>query len=596
MPDFIAIDGEADNRGRYIVLCDSQGRVLYNPDGITTSEALQFLLSLPTRGHEIVCYGLNYDVNQWIRNLNRGALEALAHNNHCVWQAEYKLEWIPTKMFTVTVPGKTVTVAEVFGFFQTSFVKALQQWGMTPPAEIERMKQRRGTFTRKQIQQVIHYCQHECRLLVQLMDKLDAACADAECTPRGRWIGAGSIASALLRRHDVVKHHRHDVDLFGEELTQEYVLRAYFGGRVELYQQGWNDYVTAADIISAYPYAAQTLPSLHGAIAVPATTYQAWPYAMWRVSWNHRLSYAHPNTVGPFPVRLPQGQICYPLTGSGVYHAAEVHTAMRMGYDVTIHDGVLVRPAIGAQPLFWINDVYEHRAKLKREGNFAEKALKLGLNSIYGKMAQGYGYGRKPPFQSYYWAGYITSLTRARVLETLCKSVNPIMVATDGVVAREAHTQSPAVAQLGGWEVTGYERLATIQPGVYLAETDGERLVKSRGFFARDVDYDQLLDDFYRDSLGCYHYDSRRFIGLKVALHRKDFSIWRQWVNERRTVAFEVNNKERIEQPDGRVQLMPLAGPFDSLPYEPKQSLYDDPTDSKLENIVRDDQPHREVD
>jgi hypothetical protein len=127
-----------------------------------------------------------------------------------------------------------------------------------------------------------------------------------------------------------------------------------------------------------------------------------------------------------------------------------------------------------------------------------------------------------------------------------------------------------------------------------VAELDGERLVKSRGFLARDVDYDVMLDRFEHDSLGCYHFRSRRFIGLKVALHRKDFGVWRQWIDERRSVAFEIQNKQRIVC-GSNVLLYPIAGPFSSLPYEPKQSLYDDPTDDALENMVRGDQPHREI-
>lgn len=591
-PNFIAIDGEADNQGRYIVLCDSQGRVLYNPEGISTSEALTFILSLPSK-HEVVCYGLNYDVNQWIKDLPRPALEGLAANNRCNWQSTYKLEWIPSKMFGVTIPGKTVTVAEVFGFFQTSFVKALQSWGMDAPEEIERMKAKRGTFSHAEIERVIRYCQRECLLLVQLMGKLYDACKQADCVPRGRWIGAGSIASSLMTRHRVKDHHCYDEGLFGQDITDNYVLRAYYGGRVELYRQGWSQDVTAVDINSAYPYAATFLPSLADAKYVVVNRFTPELPGLWRVSWHMRSE----QTIGPFPVRLPSGQICYPLQGEGVYHTPEVLAALDCNYPIAIHEGIVLTNApVGW--CRWIGNVYNERARMKREGSFGEKALKLGMNSVYGKFAQGYGYGRKPPFQSYYWAGLITSLTRAIILRKLNVAQYPIMVATDGIVKPTEYepVRHKLRGGFGGYDVKRYDKVATIQPGVYLAESESERIVKSRGFFARDVDYDQLLHDFYRDSLGCYHYDSRRFIGLKVALHRKDFSLWRQWVTERRSIAFEVNNKGREEHFDGSVTLYPPSGPYSSLAYTPKQSLYDDPTDDDLDNLVRDDQPHREVD
>lgn len=593
MAKFIAIDGEADNKGNYIVMCDSEGRVLYNPNGITSAEAFGFLLSLPKR-HEIVCYGLNYDANQWLKDLPRYNLEGLATQNRTAWQGTYKLEWIPSKMFTVTVPGKSVTVCEVFGFFQTSFVKALQQWGFEAPAEIETMKRKRGTFTRKELQRVIAYCQHECRLLVQLMERLQDACRQADCVPRRRWIGAGSIASSLMMKHNVRAHHAHDLDVFDGDLTEEYVLRAYFGGRVELYQQGWQTPAVSNDVRSAYPFGAMFLPALPGARVQHVKSYSRHRYALWRVSWDCPQG----TVVAPFPVRLPAGQICYPLAGSGVYHAHEVQAALALGYNVTVHDGVELHPEELARPFAWIPEVYEHRARFKREGNFAEKALKLGLNSVYGKTAQGYGFGKKPPFQSYYWAGFITSYTRARILQQLALTRNPVMVATDGIVGGWIPPGGdPVTTDIGTWEEDSYDRIATIQPGVYVAEKNGEQLVKSRGFFARDVNYPAMVERFYEDPLSAYHFRSRRFIGLKVALHRKDFNVWRQWIDERRSIAFEIQNKQHEWDYDRRVMsLYPIAGPYDSLPYVPKQSLYDDPSDEALENMVRDDQPHREVD
>lgn len=587
---FIAIDGEADSDGRYFLMCDSEGRVLINPEGITSLEAFEFLLSLPRRV-VVVCYGLNYDVNEWLKDVPRSNLEELASISRTMWNG-YQLEWIPSKMFTIRVDRKRVTICEVFGFFQTSFVRALEQWGFSVPEKIEVMKRRRGTFTVNELRRVIDYCRSECCLLVRMMERLSDACYQAGCAPRGhRWIGAGSIASSLLHSNGVKEHHEYDVDLFGREITDDYVLRAYFGGRIELYRQGWTDNVAAHDIRSAYPHAALDLPSLTDAIVRRTQFFDpSAEFALWRVKWE----IGRREQIAPFPVRLSHGQIVYPRSGEGVYHAAEVLAAKRCGYSVTVLDGILLLPRKKEKPFNWISDVYRHRQRFQNQGSYAEKAIKLGLNSIYGKTAQGYGYNNsKPPFQSYFWAGYITARTRARVLELLCRACNPIMTATDGIVT----TTKVACESddIGGWEVKGYKRIGSIQPGVYVAEThDREKIVKSRGFFARDVDYDAMLDRFYEDPLSCYHYDSRRYVGLKVALRRKDFRLWRQWVTERRSVAFEVNNKIRFE--DGNnISLWPIAGPFESLPYIPKQHLYDDPTGSDIENMVRDDQPHHDA-
>ena len=74
-------------------MCDSQGRVLHDPNGISTTDALNFLISIP-KGFEVVCYGLNYDSNQWMRDIPRAGLQRLADEDQhrTTWQADYKLE------------------------------------------------------------------------------------------------------------------------------------------------------------------------------------------------------------------------------------------------------------------------------------------------------------------------------------------------------------------------------------------------------------------------------------------------------------------------------------------------------------------------
>src|SRR5205823_4313064 len=80
-------------------------------------------------------------------------------------------------------------------------------------------------------------------------------------------------------------------------------------------------------------------------------------------------------------------------------------------------------------------EIYAERARLKQSGHGGEKVLKLGLNSIYGKLAQGLGYkGKAPPYQSYLWAGMITAGTRAQILNLATLAPEGlVMVATDGI-------------------------------------------------------------------------------------------------------------------------------------------------------------------
>lgn len=600
MTEFVAIDGEADDQGRYVLLCSSTGQVLHDPAGITTKAALDFVLELAATGRVLVCFGLNYDVNQWLAQLGPSELRRLSETGKTTWRLRYRLDWLPAKYFAIKdyKRDRYVKVCEVFGFFQSSFVKALEAWGMQAPAEVVAMKGKRGTFTAAELERVTRYCQAECALLVELMGRLAEACHGADCAPRRDWIGAGSIASSLLRRNGVHAHHAYDADLADRAHVEEGILGAYYGARVELLAQGVLVSGHARDIRSAYPAAATQLPSLAGATVRWRRKYRPeLDWSIWRVRWSGQVH----GQLAPFPVRGPAGAIFYPASGEGCYHQTEVRNALALGYELQVLEGWELVVRDYSRPFTWIAETYKHRAALKAAGDPAEKALKLGMNSVYGKLAQGYSVSARPPFQNYWWAGHITAVCRSRMLELAHRSRLPVMIATDGLYCARAGVKGSGRPTLGSWEPGEVAEFFCAQPGVYYGVKDGHELVKSRGFFAKEVDYGELRAGWERDGYEyVHHYTSRRFIGLKVALARNRLDLWRQWCDERRSITLLPDRKVIRSQTErdpatGMVLLFPPDGPLVSRPYTPKQSLYDDPTDAQLENMVADDQPHYDL-
>lgn len=602
MTEFVAIDGEAleVSRGddRYALLCDSTGRQVSDPAGLSTTRCLEFLLGLAQKGRTLVCFGLGYDANNWCRDMKPGYLRELWAEQIVYW-GEYRIEWLPGRWFSIKhVDGRFVKVCEVFGFFQTSFVKTLKDWGMEVPGELAQMKTDRGTFKWRDLGRVTAYCHSECELLVTLMDKLQDACREASITPKS-WIGAGAIAAALLQSQGMAVHHHHDLDIVSDPAVAEtWILGAYFAGRIELLHQGVHQNVKGYDIRSAYPAAATLLPSLDGATMVHRKRYAPdAQHAVWRVSWSEL-----PGFIMPFPTRQ-KTSISYPRSGTGIYHAAEVSAARAcFGDAIVVHEGYVLKPRKNAPRAFdWVPELYAQRAAWQRAGNPAQKPLKLGLNSLYGKLAQGYGYqGREPAWQCYMWAGEITSRTRAKMLLAAFAARKPIMIATDGLYCATAPRKAvPEGKALGAWEHDHIDTLFAAQAGVYEAlkhEPDNEdadehgfiTVMKSRGFFAKEVDYGQLRDAWERDGPnGEYTYQSKRFNGLGTTLHRNRLDLWRTWTTEPRTLHLMPQRKHPL--PDGSLQ--PIDGPVDSEPYTPKISL----TDARiLENIQGGEQPLRD--
>lgn len=564
---FTAVDGEAID-GTYSLLMASTGAKEFSLEGLATARCLEFLLRLPKPAVN-VCFGLNYDVNQWLKDLPRRDLEYLHENNKVYWR-DYRIEWVQGRWFSVKdlLNGRYARVNEVFGFFQSRFVSALDAWGIEVPDEMELMKRRRGTFTAADRRRTEDYCASECAALVDLMGRLRAACESAGYVPR-QWIGAGAMAAAALGAHDMEPHHAYDLDLASDQVVEDAVLGAYFGGRVEMLAQGVFENVRTVDIRSAYPAAIQHLPSLAGATLKRVRRYDPdAQHAIWRVSWD-----CTGWPIAPFPARR-QVSIHYPSAGTGHYHAAEVRQALALGYPIEIHEGWVLKCGPD-RPFEWIGEIYKSRARLKAAGDPAEKAIKLAMNSVYGKLAQGYGYKGRPKWQNYFWAGEVTAACRARVLAAAHACREPIMISTDGVFGRGVKIRGTKKPDLGSWEPGRLDSLFVAQPGVYRGQDGDHEVTKSRGFFAREIDYRELQQVYERHGPdGAYRYQSTRFVGLGAALMRSDFGLWRQWETAPRTIQLMPRRKE-LERGGGMVKLTPLRTFIESEPYTPKQSLID---------------------
>jgi hypothetical protein len=574
--DWVAVDGEAEGNN-YTLLCDSDGRSVYKWGGLSTVECFDFLLSASSE--RLCCFGLNYDSNNWLKDLHKDLLWQLWKHKKTVFvrgSSEYLISWIPGKEITIRKGlGKDcpkVNIVECYGFFQCSFEKACQSWGIPVPDEITKMKAKRGTFTKAERARVTAYCQTECMLLSDLMGKLQEQCERVDITPK-KWIGSGQLGAALLERKGVAHHYRTDQEICPTVAAHGAILHSYFGGRVEAYAQGDFSPAFVYDINSAYPAAAMQLPSLKGARLERVYSYDpGLPNAIWYCHWKSER-----DLVTPFPTRRKQ-QIYYPVEGDGWYHAPEVRAAISAGHDIRVSEGWNLVGKSKARPFDWVGDVYAYRRDLKAKGDAGERVVKLALNSMYGKLAQGMGgWGGAPRWQSYYWAGKITAYTRAKLMELMARQT-PLMVATDGLVFQHALPDVEDTDELGGWSSKSLEGFFVVQPGVYLAwEWAGEFVwqAKSRGFFAKEVDYHAMRKLFADGGpRASYGYKSRRFIGLGTALHRKDFNQWREWRDEYREINFMPNRRLPEEQPmlTKGVYLRPPLGPICSEVYTPKGS------------------------
>lgn len=619
----MAIDGEGatgfDGRHHYLYLaaCDGAGNSfqLPSPDGQTLAPglALDFLYGLP-EGYIYISFFSGYDWTMILKELPRKKLEGLwdrdsrtverskggSYTNPVEWFVYdrfglpmycWDLDYIPGKEFSfrrydfrTDKTGPWRRIWDCGGFFQTSLVTALQGWNIGTEEEkafVSKMKAKRSSFTPFMGDTEKRYCILECKLLCGLMDAVRAETEGQGFTLR-RFSGAGSLAASILTEYSTR-------DAIGKlpKAVEEASSRAYFGGRFEACIVGPCDGpIYEYDIRSAYPSIIQDLPCLAcGKWRKVKDFDPSMRWALWRVDWDIPWFVKEDNWYygyGPFPFRTKTGYIRYPLRGRGWYYTKEVIEAIRIWGDcITVKMGHVYTPdgsCPHGKPFGFVGDLYSRRAELKAEGHAGEKVLKLGLNSLYGKLAQTVG---TRPYASPVWAGLITSETRAKLLTCLDSSQYPsaIMFATDAVFSLRKPLPLEIGTELGQWEEHRFDDIFIVQPGIYAvnykkALADGRAMekVRTRGFGRQSFILTDALEAWR--TMMPFQVEYPIFVGIGAAL-QSDKLVMGSWGHKTHRISFQPGTKRMViselhkHRGAHYFPPYPLDEPYLSAPYKP---------------------------
>lgn len=557
--EFIAVDGEGWD-GKYTILAMSGRAPAVNREGLSTLDCLHYLTSRNGGNAAYVGFGLSYDFENILRDLpDEDYLTLLAEDpprgekRKSVFYEGFELTYIPRKILEIKkeLPGygdrkswtKSVYLQDALGFFQSSFLDALGKWQIEIPEILFWGKEQREGFASCPLQKVIAYNNTELEKLVELMNKLREADAEAckmlginaNHSPRS-WYGPGARAANFLGQTSWVLEHPPFTGNIWEELQQSTGLEtpwaaAYFGGRIEAAYKGkisgpLYDY----DIASAYPFALSLFPSWQEGDLVKVEGFDpADRIGMYYVRWNILES------VGfyPFPFRSQSKNVFFPPAGEGWYMSPEVAAALSLygGEQVQVFTGFVLAGTEGAgsgekslpeAKLCFTARLMAKMAKIRLEAKQeklpAEKALKLVMNSCYGKTIQQVGSTKN---LNVFAAAWITSLCRAMIVRAVGRDLekNTISIMTDGVLTRKK-LEVPLGNNLGEWEESTCTRVLQFLPGVYHIEKEGGEVVKKYRGMSRDFSPRQALESLYTGD--AWNVDLRIFVTRVLALHMKE--------------------------------------------------------------------------
>jgi len=202
----------------------------------------------------------------------------------------------------------------------------------------------------------------------------------------------------------------------------------------------------------------------------------------------------------------------------------------------------------GVYPFEWVEDMYRQRKEWKQQGNQAQLALKLGINSLYGKLAQRTGWNEEtyepPKFHQLEYAGWITSYCRAMIQGAAYKigGTGLISIETDGIYSVKPIENVPYGFgdELGQWEPGEYTGILYLQNGIYwLRDMNGDwQKPKTRGIPQKQLNIDSALASLItKEPLKAVQ---NSFIGYGLAMHLSNFEMrnWRRWVESGKEFQF----------------------------------------------------------
>jgi hypothetical protein len=585
---FMGVDGEGGGKNRngqqHYRLLRAGPYELHTGKPLSTLQCLDFIARLPA-DHILVGFAFDYDAAQILRDLAPNRLKRLfavkprgeGHSPFTYFD-RFAIDYRPRQYLKVGLteevsekqPDGSVrryrryvkdsirTIWDTFGFFQSTFLKALRDWGVGVEhwQVIGQGKEGRDKFNRM-TREIRRYNQIECELLADMMEQFRTVCHDCGIHPR-TWNGAGKLAAALHEKHKTIT--RQEIDKRVPDGVLQMASAAFYGGRFEtMYAGRIAGPINEADIGSAYPAAMRDLPCLlHGdwQEVTGAELRRLGP----RTLFVAQVEFDHPAKDIPwcgFPVRKKNGHLLWPRQGGGTYWSTEIHAAERIGAKVKYQHGWRYVQRCQCQACDWVEPLFNYRISIGKGKRGLP--IKLGLSSLYGKFVQRIG---NSPWKNMVWGSLITAATRAALMDAGAAAPHDVlMFATDAVFSKSP-LPVPEGNALGQWEISRHEKLFIVQPGLYW----GAKRPKSRGIPLKEFEkhasrfetaWDKWLDNHgpvFDGKAPAVTIAMRLFIGLRLAYARakssKDEALQDQhmrtacrWMDVERKVSFDWRGK-----------------------------------------------------
>lgn len=446
--EVIGIDSETAN-GDIFLFADSDGNFIDHPN-ITFDNVAEFLFK--HEGKWMFCYNLQYDAECILKLLPSESFDPYRKQRQKSKLTKekpilrfpydkYVITYIPKKQLKIQKGNHTISLYDIAQYYENKPLSKSYSEHIKKPLdrEYKKTKKTRKNFSLRHYfrhkKQIRKYCITDCILTKELAEHWLDTFHDAFGFYPANWISSGYLAEKVLI------HNKIPIPFFNDAPyeIQELAWKSFYGGRFELIQRGFIGECYLYDINSAYPYALTHFPDL---------TNGKW-FSSKKINPKSTLGFFHIHAqvdytimIAPFPFRTKNNRIIYP---SGEFETFVTLEELK----VIVGDSKIKYKIIDSYQFIanenckypfreFLTKQYEKRMKLKQENNPLERAIKIILNSVYGKTAQRVNNKMGNLFNPII-ASFITGFARAQLYKfvkdhNLDKEI--VAFATDSIACR----------------------------------------------------------------------------------------------------------------------------------------------------------------
>ena len=284
-----------------------------------------------------------------------------------------------------------------------------------------------------------------------------------------------------------------------------YAYLSYFGGRFEVLQKGYFDYINVSDINSAYPYQTTKLIDIKNGewIKVNKLDENA-DIGFYKII----IEQTDDHPIQPFSFRNNNGLVYYPEFKQVLHFTTQDELLFALDhYDVNVKvlDGWVFYANEITYPFAKMKEIYEQRKKVKKTDPVLQLVLKIIMNSFYGKCAEKTKQLYRTDIEhatDFYvsdneviplvkllkpgrifnpvYASLITARTRVMLLEQAIKKPDHVVAMfTDSILSTKKFIDEND--ELGGWSNEGEGEALIVGCGVYTIRNENKTKTRLRG-------------------------------------------------------------------------------------------------------------------